>query len=106
VFQFMRIALTLYVSAGQETLQVLLFPSVMQCLTHPRMLEDASYQDIVRWSDMGDSFVVVDVHLHFLSPLPLRKGIAHNRLPSKTSLQRVFYPDISNIPISQVLSGN
>ena len=71
------------------------------------MLEGPSYQDIVRWSDMGDSFVVVDVHiLRFHSPLTLRKVIADNRLPSKTNLQRVFYPNISNTPISQVLSGN
>jgi len=25
------------------------------------MLEDTSYQHVVRWSDMGDSFIVLDV---------------------------------------------
>ena len=28
-----------------------------------RMLEDTSYQHVVRWSDMGDSFIVLDVRL-------------------------------------------
>ena len=25
------------------------------------MLEDTTYQHVVRWSDMGDSFIVLDV---------------------------------------------
>jgi hypothetical protein len=35
-----------------------------------RMLEDSSYQHVVRWSELGDSFVVLDVrspfHFHSL----------------------------------------
>lgn len=34
-----------------------------------RMLEEPSYKNIVRWSDTGDSFVVLDVSLDLLSIL-------------------------------------
>ena len=29
---------------------------------HDRMLEDPTYRHIVRWSDSGDSFIVLDVN--------------------------------------------
>jgi len=32
-----------------------------ECLTIPRMLEDPSYESVVRWGNDGDSFVVLEV---------------------------------------------
>jgi len=64
-----------------------------------RMLEDTSYQNVVRWSEQGDSFIVLDVH--FFS-----SDQAISNFVRTMSSQKVFCHDISNTQILQVLYGS
>lgn len=61
------------------------------------MLEDTSYQHVVRWSEMGDSFIVLDVCFlgYFVDP-DYRT----------TNSQKMYCLDISSIPTLRVLYGN
>lgn len=61
------------------------------------MLEDTSYQHVVRWSEMGDSFIVLDVRfLDYFADPDYRT----------TNSQKMYCLDISSIPTLQVLYGN
>lgn len=68
-----------------------------------RMLEDPSYESIVRWGENGDSFVVLEVYLHlfhvaFEMGLTVVDRTRNSRNPSS--------PNTSNTPTLQVSSAN
>ena len=67
------------------------------------MLEDPSYESIVRWGENGDSFVVLEVRLDVnpIAPIHLLTAVHRTRsLPSQS------YRNTSSIPTLRVSSDN
>lgn len=64
------------------------------------MLEDPSHREIVRWSEAGDSFIVVDVR-HDRSELI--EFVKANNLSRLTISRKIYFPSTSSTATSLAL---
>lgn len=79
-----------------------------------KMLEDPSYRDVVRWSDAGDSFVVIEVRSHlsiFQSYTPLISlltciKLTRSCLSRPTNSQKAYFRVTSSTPTLLALYAN
>lgn len=64
------------------------------------MLEDPSHREIVRWSEGGDSFIVVDVRYDHSEPIEFVKA---NNLSRPTISRKIYFLNTSSTATSLAL---